>query len=48
MNFNINQKGQKSDRDESMKKLLKSPAVMASGQYLCQKILMNFVIKRNY
>ena len=31
MNFNIRQKGRKSDRDKSMKKLLKSPAIMASG-----------------
>ena len=31
MNFNIKQKGRKSDRDKSMVKLLKSPAIMASG-----------------
>ena len=31
MNFNIEQKGRKSDRDRSLIKLLKSPAVMASG-----------------
>ena len=31
MNFNIRQKGRKSDRDKSMIKLLKSPAIMASG-----------------
>ena len=31
MNFNIKQKGRKSDRDKSMIKLLKSPAIMASG-----------------
>ena len=31
MNFNIRQKGRKSDRDKSMMKLLKSPAIMASG-----------------
>ena len=30
MNFNIRQKGRKSDRDKSMIKLLKSPAIMAS------------------
>ena len=31
MNFNIKQKGRKSDRDKSLIKLLKSPAIMASG-----------------
>ena len=31
MNFNIKQKGRKSDRDKSMMKLLKSPAIMAFG-----------------
>ena len=31
MNFNIKQKGRKSDRDKSMIKLLKSAAIMASG-----------------
>ena len=31
MNFNIRQKGRKSDRDKSMIKLLKLPAIMASG-----------------
>ena len=31
MNFNIKQKGRKSDRDKSMIKILKSPAIMASG-----------------
>ena len=31
MNFKIKQKGRKSDRDKSMIKLLKSPAIMASG-----------------
>ena len=31
MNFNINQKGRKSDRDRTLIKLLKSPAIMASG-----------------
>ena len=31
MNFNNKQKGRKSDRDKSMIKLLKSPAIMASG-----------------
>ena len=31
MNFNIKQKGRKGDRDKSMTKLLKSPAIMASG-----------------
>ena len=31
MTFNIRQKGRKSDRDKSMIKLLKSPAIMASG-----------------
>ena len=30
MNFNIRQKGRKSNRDKSMIKLLKSPAIMAS------------------
>ena len=31
MNFNIGQKGRKSDRDKSMVKLLQSPAIMAWG-----------------
>ena len=31
MNFNIKEKGKKSDRDKSMIRLLKSPAIMASG-----------------
>ena len=31
MKFNIKQKRRKSDRDKSMIKLLKSPAIMASG-----------------
>ena len=31
MNFNIRQKGRKSNRDKSVIKLLKSPAIMASG-----------------
>ena len=31
MNFNIKQKGKKSDRDKSIIRLLKSPANMASG-----------------
>ena len=31
LNFNIKQKGRKSDRDNPMIKLLKSPAIMASG-----------------
>ena len=31
INFNIKQKGRKSDKDKSMIKLLKSPAIMASG-----------------
>ena len=31
MNFNDGQKGRKSDRDKSPKKLLKSPVIMASG-----------------
>ena len=31
MNFNIKQKGRKSDRDRSLIKLLKSKAIMASG-----------------
>ena len=31
MNFNIKQKGRKSNRDKSMIKLLKSPAIMAPG-----------------
>ena len=30
MNFNIKQKGRKSDRDRTLIKLLKSPAIMAS------------------
>ena len=31
MSFNIRQKGNKSDRDKSIVRLLKSPAIMASG-----------------
>ena len=31
MNFNIEQKGKKSDRDKSIVRLLRSPAIMASG-----------------
>ena len=31
MNFNIKEKGNKSDRDKSIIRLLKSPAIMASG-----------------
>ena len=31
MNFNIRQKGMKSDRDKSIVRLLRSPAIMASG-----------------
>ena len=31
MNFNIKQKGNKSDREKSFIRLLKSPAIMASG-----------------
>ena len=31
MNFNMKQKGRKSDRERELKKLLKSPAIMASG-----------------
>ena len=31
MNFNIRQKGRKNNRDKSLIKLLKSPAIMASG-----------------
>ena len=31
MNFDIKQKGRKSDRDKSVIRLLKSPAIMASG-----------------
>ena len=31
MNFNIKEKGRKSDRDRELIKLLKSPAIMASG-----------------
>ena len=31
MNFNIKQKGNKSNRDKSIIRLLKSPAIMASG-----------------
>ena len=31
MNFNIKQKGNESNRDESIIRLLKSPAIMASG-----------------
>ena len=31
MNFNIKEKGNESDRDKSIIRLLKSPAIMASG-----------------
>ena len=31
MNFNIKEKGRESDRDRELIKLLKSPAIMASG-----------------
>ena len=31
MNFNTKQKGRKSNRDKSMIKILKSPAILASG-----------------
>ena len=31
MNFNIRQKGRKSDRDKSMIRLIKSPRIIASG-----------------
>ena len=31
MNFNIREKGNKSNRDKSIKRLLESPAIMASG-----------------
>ena len=31
MNFNMKEKGNKSDRDKSIVRLLKSPAIMASG-----------------
>ena len=31
LNFNFKQKGRKSNRDKSLIKLLKSPAIMASG-----------------
>ena len=46
MNINIGQKGRKNDRDKSMIKLLKSPAIMDPGvtTYFYQKILMNCVI----
>ena len=46
MNFNIREKGNKNDRDKSIIRLLKSPAIMASGvskQYFYHLILMNFV-----
>ena len=33
MNFNIKQKGRNSDRDRSLIKLLKSPAIRASGNW---------------
>ena len=47
MNFDIKQKGRKSNRDKSMIKLLKSPAIMASGilkTIFYHLIRMNFVI----
>ena len=46
MNFNIRQKGNKSDRDKSIIRLLRSPRIMASGvtTIFCQKMLMNYVI----
>ena len=31
MNFNLKQKGRNGDRDRSLMKLLKSPAIVASG-----------------
>ena len=46
MNSNIRQKGRKSNRDKSMIKLLKSPAVLASGiqkQQFHHLILMSFL-----
>ena len=48
MNLDIKQKGRKSNRDKSMIKLLKSPAVMDSGvskQFFYHLILMKFVIE---
>ena len=47
LNFNVQQKGRKSNRDKSLIKLLKSFAIMASGIstiFFHQKTLMNFVI----
>ena len=45
--YNIKTKGNKSGRDKSLKRLLKSPAIMASGvskRYFYHLILMNYVI----
>ena len=45
--FNIKQKGRKSDSDRSLKKLLKSPAIVASGisnEYLCLMTPINDAI----
>ena len=48
MNFNIKQKGNKSNRDKSIIRLLKSPAIMASGiskiLFFYPLILTNYVI----
>ena len=47
MNFNIKEKGSKSDRDKSIIRLLKSPAIMASGvskTIFYHLMLMNYVI----
>ena len=46
MNFNIKEKGKKSDRDKSIIRLLKSPAIMASGvsKNFYHLMLMNYVI----
>ena len=50
LNFDIRQKGRKSDGDTSLMKLLKTPANMASviSTKVLQKILMNFVIGYYY
>ena len=48
MNFNIRQKGRKSNGDKSMMRLVKSPTILVSGTSntnFYQPIMMNFVIE---
>ena len=46
MYFHVKSPGKKSTRDRTLKELLKSPAIMASGisTLFHQKSIMNFVI----